>query len=82
MDPLNDSAVRYKQQQVKCQSTLAKASSSRATASITSTLANGKSPTAPAVKFSDDTKQLQYINSIRKAPVGAQIKRVIGLLFE
>ncbi|KAL6501663.1 hypothetical protein OROGR_026796 [Orobanche gracilis] len=49
---------------------------------ITSTMANGKSPTAPAVKFSDDTKQLQYINSIRKAPVGAQIKRVIGLLFE
>ncbi|KAL6556750.1 hypothetical protein OROHE_006626 [Orobanche hederae] len=81
MDPLNDSSVRYKQQ-VKCQPTLAKASSSRATASITSTLANGKSPAAPAVKFSDDTKQLQYINSIRKAPVGAQIKRVIGLLFE
>lgn len=33
-------------------------------------------------KFSSDTERLQLINSIRKSPVGAQIKRVIDLLFE
>lgn len=36
----------------------------------------------PAVKFSDDTERLKYINGIRKAPVGAQMKRVIDLLYE
>ena len=34
------------------------------------------------VKFSTDTERLQHINSIRKAPVGAQMKRVIDLLYE
>ncbi|KAK4570876.1 hypothetical protein RGQ29_029652 [Quercus rubra] len=37
---------------------------------------------APAVKFSNDTERLQHINSIRKAPVGAQMKCVINLLLE
>ncbi|KAL9350008.1 hypothetical protein Peur_057263 [Populus x canadensis] len=37
---------------------------------------------APAVRFSNDTERLQHINSIRKAPAGAQIKRVIDLLLE
>ncbi|CAN0876169.1 General transcription factor IIE subunit 2 [Linum grandiflorum] len=36
----------------------------------------------PAVKFSNDTERLQHINSIRKATVGSQMKRVIDLLFE
>ncbi|GFQ01332.1 general transcription factor iie subunit 2 [Phtheirospermum japonicum] len=88
MDPLNDRLARFKQQQEKCQSTLtsiaAKAASSKAAASKSvpsSSMANGKSPAAP-VKFSNDTERLQHINSIRKAPVGAQMKRVIGLLFE
>ncbi|XVF67616.1 hypothetical protein PTKIN_Ptkin10aG0135600 [Pterospermum kingtungense] len=36
--------------------------------------------TAP-VKFSNDTERLQHINSIRKASVGGQMKRVIDLLF-
>ena len=43
---------------------------------------NYKAGAAPAVKFSNDTERLQHINSIRKAPVGAQMKRVIDLLFE
>lgn len=40
----------------------------------------GRTP-AP-IKFSNDTERLQHVNSIRKAPVGAQMKRVIDLLFE
>ncbi|KAG7541617.1 Transcription factor TFIIE beta subunit DNA-binding domain [Arabidopsis thaliana x Arabidopsis arenosa] len=32
--------------------------------------------------YSDDTERLQIIDSIREAPVGAQIKRVIDLLIE
>lgn len=35
-----------------------------------------------AIKFSNDTERLQHVNSIRKAPVGAQMKRVIDILFE
>lgn len=65
---------RFKKQQEKCQSNLASIAASK-TASAT--------PTPPvAVKFSNDTERLQHINSIRKAPVGAQMKRVIDLLFE
>ncbi|KAI4306297.1 hypothetical protein L6164_029583 [Bauhinia variegata] len=44
-------------------------------------LANARAP-AVAVKFSKDTERLQLINSIRKAPLGAQIKHVINLLRE
>ncbi|TKY70928.1 Transcription initiation factor IIE subunit beta [Spatholobus suberectus] len=41
---------------------------------------NGR--TSAPIKFSNDTERLQHVNSIRKAPVGAQMKRVINLLFE
>ncbi|KAK6947752.1 TFA2, Winged helix domain 2 [Dillenia turbinata] len=87
---LQESLNKFKKQQEKCQSTLtsiaAKAGSSRVSSSQKVTpsgasLANTKAP-APAVKFSNDTERLQHINSIRKSPVGAQIKRVIDLLFE
>ncbi|KAL0331266.1 UNVERIFIED_CONTAM: hypothetical protein Sangu_1672100 [Sesamum angustifolium] len=90
MASLQESLSKFKKQQEKCQSTLtsiaAKAGSSKATSSKslpshTSSLANAKAPATP-VKFSNDTERLQHINSIRKAPVGAQIKRVIDLLFE
>jgi transcription initiation factor TFIIE subunit beta len=37
---------------------------------------------APAVRFSNDTERLQHVNSIRKAPAGAQNKRVVDLLLE
>lgn len=85
MTSLQDSLSKFKKQQEKCQSTLintaARAGSSKSMPSSTSTLANAKSPATP-VKFSNDTERLQHINSIRKAPAGAQIKRVIDLLFE
>nr|GMC70692.1 general transcription factor IIE subunit 2-like [Ipomoea batatas] len=85
---LQESLNRFQKQQEKCQSTLtsiaAKAGSSKATppraASLTAS-ANAKSP-APPVKFSNDTERLQHINSIRKGPVGAQMKRVIDLLLD
>ncbi|OIV93528.1 hypothetical protein TanjilG_28685 [Lupinus angustifolius] len=71
---LQESLERFKKQQEKCHSTL-------------SSIANGRNsvpplPSGVAVKFSNDTERLQHINSIRKAPVGAQMKRVIDLLFE
>ncbi|KAI3669921.1 hypothetical protein L6452_41402 [Arctium lappa] len=91
MGSLQESLNRFKKQQEKCQSTLKSVAGSKTTTKTTtgpppphrvvpaSTLA--KSP-LPAVKFSNDTERLQHINNIRKIPVGAQIKRVIDLLFE
>ncbi|KAK9276376.1 hypothetical protein L1049_005909 [Liquidambar formosana] len=90
MTSLQESLDKFKKQQEKCQSTLtsiaAKAGSSKAGAQK-STAVNAppqaiSRPPAPAVKFSNDTERLQHINSIRKSPVGAQIKRVIDLLLE
>lgn len=84
---LQEQLDRFKKQQQKCQSTLTSIAASKAAASkkstpvVASTLTNGRTP-APAVKFSNDTERLQHINSIRKAPVGAQMKRVIDLLLE
>ncbi|XP_028082097.1 uncharacterized protein LOC114283478 isoform X1 [Camellia sinensis] len=91
MASLHESLNKFKKQQEKCQSTLssiaAKAGSSKATtnhraASAGTSSSTNTKPPAPAVKFSNDTERLQHINSIRKGPVGAQIKRVIDLLFE
>ncbi|GAV65094.1 hypothetical protein CFOL_v3_08609 [Cephalotus follicularis] len=89
---LQEQLDKFKKQQEKCQSTLtsiaAKAGSSKTAASrstpvAASPLANARTPvSAPTVKFSNDTERLQHINNIRKAPVGAQIKRVIDLLLE
>lgn len=78
---------RFKKQQERCQSTLSSINASRAPPSAPSRpsssvpAATSLKP-APPVKFSNDTERLQFINSIRKGPVGAQIKRVIELLFE
>lgn len=72
---------RFKRQQEKCQSSLSSIAAGKAASAAAQP--NGRSPTPPvAVKFSNDTERLQHINSIRKAPVGAQMKRVIDLLFE
>lgn len=86
---LQDSLNKFKQQQEKVQNTLtsiaARAAPSRTSHSqkktTASTPAPAKAPTPP-VKFSNDTQRLQHINTIRKSPVGAQIKLVIDLLFE
>lgn len=88
---LRDQLDKFKKQQEKCQSTLSSiAAASKPRPSQKATFvppANVRpvapaKPPAPAVKFSNDTERLQHINSIRKAPVGAQIKRVIDLLLE
>lgn len=76
---LQDRLDKFKKQQEKCQATLSSIAASQKSASHGS--ANGKNA-PPAVKFSNDTERLQHINSIRKAPVGAQMKRVIDLLLE
>ncbi|KAG2683030.1 hypothetical protein I3843_10G013100 [Carya illinoinensis] len=84
---LQEQLDKFKKQQEKCQSTLTSiAASNKATNKKSMFVppapsANARTP-APAVKFSNDTERLQHINSIRKAPVGAQIKRVIDLLLE
>lgn len=88
---LQERLDRFKKQQEKCQSTLtsiaAKAGPSKSasfqktTPVAASPLTNPRTP-GPPVKFSNDTERLQHINSIRKGPVGAQIKRVIDLLLE
>ncbi|KAE8125850.1 hypothetical protein FH972_020619 [Carpinus fangiana] len=84
---LQEKLDRFKKQQEKCQSTLTSiAASSNATTqkskpTVRPPSANARAP-APAVKFSNDTERLQHINSIRKAPVGAQIKRVVDLLLQ
>ncbi|XP_031099081.1 uncharacterized protein LOC116025604 [Ipomoea triloba] len=83
---LQDSLTKFQKQQEKCQSTLssiaAKAGTSRPTPSKSSNSSANAKPPAPAVKFSNDTERLQHINTIRKSPVGAQIKRVINLLLD
>ncbi|CAN8231271.1 unnamed protein product [Cochlearia groenlandica] len=79
---LNDQLNRFNKQQARCQSTLSSIASSRA---VPASIYNKKPNDSPAMasnKFSDDTKRLQIINNVRKSPVGAQIKRVIDLLFE
>ncbi|KAK1376436.1 TFIIE beta domain-containing protein [Heracleum sosnowskyi] len=80
---LKESLDKFKKQQEMCQTTLSSIkANSKPTPRVTPyNPANAKSA-APAVKFSSDTERLQHINSIRKAPVGAQIKRVINLLLE
>ncbi|KAL4202674.1 hypothetical protein AMTRI_Chr02g222300 [Amborella trichopoda] len=88
---------KFKQQQEKCQSTLSsianRAAPSKSTPLKPSSLPQKPSPLpqkpsplpqkpSPATKFSGDTERLQQINSIRKSPVGAQMKRVLDLLLE
>jgi transcription initiation factor TFIIE subunit beta len=84
---LQEKLDKFKKQQEKCQSTLTSiAASSNATTQKSKPAARPLPATArtpaPAVKFSNDTERLQHINSIRKAPVGAQIKRVVDLLLQ
>ncbi|XP_015896226.2 uncharacterized protein LOC107429959 [Ziziphus jujuba] len=80
---LQDQLHKFQKQQEKCQSTLTSIASSKAKpVQKSAVLIAPNRPPAPAIKFSNDTDRLQHINSIRKSPVGAQIKRVIDLLLE
>lgn len=87
---LQESLNRFKEQQQRCQSTLTSIAAQQAASSRSSSQPQ-KAVNVPApafakppsgIKFSNDTERLQHINSIRKSPVGAQIKRVIELLLE
>ncbi|CAN6455999.1 unnamed protein product [Victoria cruziana] len=83
---LKEKLNKFRSQQEKCQSTLigisaqATASKSKQPHRAAPTTIPQKSPVP--IKFSNDTERLQHINSIRKSTAGAQIKRVIDLLFE
>ncbi|ESQ55330.1 hypothetical protein EUTSA_v10026795mg [Eutrema salsugineum] len=87
---LNEQLNNFKKQQVKNQSMLSSIASSRAAHQSSSSsrrpvpAATSQKPPADGAslvkKFSDDTKRLQLINSIRNYPVGAQMKLVIDLL--
>ncbi|KAK7310187.1 hypothetical protein RJT34_07526 [Clitoria ternatea] len=54
---------------------------SKATATTQKPSSNGRN-FVPTIKFSNGTERLQYINRIRKAPMGAQMKSVIDILLE
>ncbi|KAL9269535.1 Transcription initiation factor IIE subunit beta-like protein [Drosera capensis] len=92
MGSLKEELARFQKQQEKCHNMVANITAKQQAASNRSSAASGSSgaingnapsrPPVPQIKFSSDTDRLQHINSIRKAPVGAQIKKVIDLLFE
>ncbi|KAL3498797.1 hypothetical protein ACH5RR_041529 [Cinchona calisaya] len=82
MSSLQESLNKFKKQQEKCQSTLTSIAKQNSKATPPKPSLSSVSTPSPPIKFSNDTERLQHINSIRKAPVGAQIKRVIDLLFE
>jgi transcription initiation factor TFIIE subunit beta len=79
---------RFKKQQEKCQSTLLRIASSKVgsrkpnTPVVAANASSNGRNSKTGVKFSNDTERLQQINNIRKAPVGAQMERVIDLLLE
>ena len=81
---LKDSLSRFKQQQERCQSSLASIASSSKPKHRAQPINAPSVPARPSqpVKFSNDTERLQHINSIRKSPVGAQMKLVIELLYK
>ncbi|XVF50285.1 hypothetical protein PTKIN_Ptkin04bG0084000 [Pterospermum kingtungense] len=87
---LQEKLDRFNKQHEKCQMMLSNIVAKSASSKASST--SNPAPAAPSpflsaktpapVKFSNDTKRLQHINSIRKASVGAQMKRVIDFLFQ
>lgn len=86
---LQESLNRFQRQQEKCQTTLTRITTRATLPKVVQShkatpASNSLAPSTvtASVKFSNDTERLQHINAIRKSPVGAQLKRVIGLLFE
>ncbi|KAK9755702.1 hypothetical protein RND81_01G044300 [Saponaria officinalis] len=94
---LQENLEKFRKQQEKCLSTLSSIASAKQSSTKPSTHKTSSNlhkaipalspsltaqPPPPTGKFSNDTERLQMINSIRKSPVGAQIKRVIYLLLE
>ncbi|CAI9093986.1 OLC1v1029614C1 [Oldenlandia corymbosa var. corymbosa] len=82
MGSLQESLFKFNKQQEKCQTIqISIAKQNLKGTPLKSTTSSMSTPSAPA-KFSNDIERLQYINNIRKTPVGAQMKRVIDLLLE
>ena len=81
---LKDSLSRFKQQQERCQSSLSSIALSSKPKHRAQPINAPSVPARPSqpIKFSNDTERLQHINSIRKSPVGAQMKLVIELLYK
>ncbi|CAN6311243.1 unnamed protein product, partial [Urochloa humidicola] len=81
---LKDSLSRFKQQQERCQSSLASLALNSKPKHRAQPINAPSVPPKPSqpIKFSNDTERLQHINSIRKSPVGAQMKLVIELLYK
>nr|TKV93863.1 hypothetical protein SEVIR_9G257200v2 [Setaria viridis] len=81
---LKDSLSRFKQQQERCQSSLASIALTSKPKHRAQPINAPSVPARPSqpIKFSNDTERLQHINSIRKSPVGAQMKLVIELLYK
>ncbi|XP_010541485.1 PREDICTED: uncharacterized protein LOC104814932 [Tarenaya hassleriana] len=79
---LNEQLNKFKKQQEKCQSTLSSIAARAASTRPSVSAATASAKPATPVKFSNETELYKQINSIRKAPVGAQMKRVIELLLE
>ncbi|EOA19136.1 hypothetical protein CARUB_v10007807mg [Capsella rubella] len=79
---LKEQLDKFNKQQEKCQTMFSSIASSRVPSRPSVAESIIQKPDAAPRKFSDNTKQLQNINSIRKAPVGAQMKLVIDLLFK
>ena len=77
---LSQKLAQFIQQQEKLQSSLATIASSRPTLTPLPPLSHV--PLAERSSFTNDTEKLQQIATIQKSLVGAQIKRVLGLLLE
>ncbi|CAI9111112.1 OLC1v1011251C1 [Oldenlandia corymbosa var. corymbosa] len=82
MASLQERLDKFKKQQERCQTTLTSIAKQNPKATPPKPASSSMSTPSPPIKFSNDTERLQHINSIRKGPVGAQIKRVIDLLYE
>ncbi|KAH7445915.1 hypothetical protein KP509_01G028400 [Ceratopteris richardii] len=86
---LQEQLDRFKKQQARAQETLSKTAVRAAPSKIArpqtfspQVAQRNEIPLSQRLSFSDDKEKLQQIANVRKAPVGAQIKRVIDVLFE
>ncbi|KAF3433631.1 hypothetical protein FNV43_RR24734 [Rhamnella rubrinervis] len=83
---LQEKLDKFKKQQQKCQSTLIRIGAStepkHTQKAVSAAALVNATPSTPTVKFSSDVARFQRIYSVRKSPVGAQIKHVIDLLLE
>jgi transcription initiation factor TFIIE subunit beta len=84
---LNERLNRFKLQQERCQASLSSIAAARGPSTAPTkpqqyapSQATAR-PSAPTVRFSDDTARLQKMHAVRNSAVGLQIKAVIELLY-